>query len=87
MQQEQEKESHKKELAEKLIRVLAIDKCGSIIDTEVSWSFNFLKEKINTKLKYLALIKADCICNIEKQLFHYNQITLNIRIRYQKCWK
>lgn len=59
----------------KRIKVIAIDKAGNMIDTNVSWSFNFLKEKLERKIKYLALVKANCICNIEKQLFHYYEIT------------
>ena len=57
------------------IKVLVIDNKNNYIDPKISWSFPFLKEKLERKLKYLALVKADCYCNIEKQFFHYNQIT------------
>lgn len=57
-----------------LIKIIYVDRCGNMIDTDVSWSFNFLKEKIERKIKYLALVKADAMCNIERKLFHYYQI-------------
>ena len=67
-----------------IIKIIAIDKAGNFIDTNVSWSFNFLKEKIERKIKHLALIKADCICNIEKQLFHYYEITFYMSKGFNK---
>jgi len=58
-----------------LIRIIAIDKIGNFIDTEVTWSFDLLRKKLDTKLKYLALVKADTMFNIEKQFFKYYEIT------------
>ena len=56
------------------IRVIAIDRDWKSYDTKVSWSFDFLKEKLERKLKYLAIIKANCKNYNGKQYFHYNQI-------------
>ena len=56
------------------IRVIASSNATGIIDTEVSWSFKFLKEKLERKLKYLALIKAEAHNNFEKQFFWYYDI-------------
>ena len=60
------------------IRIIALNKSGEFIDTKVSWTFDLIKEKINTKLKYLALVKADSIFNIEKQYFKYYSLNFYI---------
>lgn len=60
---------------DKKIKILAIDKGGNIIDTYTSWSFNLIKEKLETKLKYLAFIKADTKFDIDLQFFKYYQLT------------
>ena len=60
---------------EEKIKILVIDNNNKCIDPKISWSFQFLKEKLERKLKYLALVKAECYCNIEKQFFHYYEIT------------
>ena len=59
----------------KKISVLHIDQMEKITNTDVSWSFDFLKGKLERKLKYLAFIKADAKCNFELQYFHYYKIT------------
>ena len=62
----------------KKISVICIDKYGNHINTEVSWSFKNLKEKLERKLKFLALVKADAKCDkndFELQYFHYYSIT------------
>ena len=59
----------------KKISVIHIDKIGNMSNTDVSWSFDFLQEKLERKLKYLAFIKADARCNMELQYFHYYKIT------------
>lgn len=56
------------------IRVIASSKKTGIIDTEVSWSFQLLKEKVERKLKYLAIVKADAKNWIEKQYYKYYEI-------------
>lgn len=58
-----------------IIKVIAIDKGGNIIDTHTSWTFKLLKEKLENKLKYLAFIKADTKFNIDLQFFKYYQLT------------
>lgn len=67
-----------------VIKVIAIDKTNKQTDINVSWSFNFLKEKIERKIKYLALVKADCTCNIELQFFHYYEITFYMLRSFNK---
>ena len=57
-----------------LIRVIAIDKIGNMINTDVSWSFKLLEEKLKLKLKYLAFIKAECHYEFGKQYFYYYDI-------------
>ena len=57
------------------ISVINIDKIGNMTNTDVSWSFDFLKEKLERKLKYLAFIKADAKCSFDLQYFHYYKIT------------
>ena len=56
------------------IRVFAIDLFGNVEDTKISWSFNFIKEKVEKKIKYLALVKAYAHNEIEKQFFKYCEI-------------
>lgn len=58
----------------KLIRVIAFSKKTGIINPNISWSFDFLKEKIERKLKYLALVKADAYNEFEKQYLNYYEI-------------
>ena len=53
------------------IKIIALDKVGNIIDTEVSWSLEMIKQKVETKLKYLAFVKADSKFICGKQYFNY----------------
>jgi hypothetical protein len=57
-----------------IIKVIAYSKATGIIDPNVSWSFNFLKEKIERKLKYLALVKADAQNSFDLQYYKYYDI-------------
>ena len=57
------------------IRIIAVDKAGKIIDTEVSWTFDMLRKKVENKIKYLAFIKADSIFRHDKQYFKYYNLT------------
>lgn len=61
-----------------VIKIYEVDRYNNEIDTEISWSFNFLKEKLENKIKYLAVVKADTYFNIEKQYFHYYEITFYV---------
>lgn len=47
---------------------------SKIIDTETYWSFQLLKEKLERKLKYLALIDVLVNYHNNKQYFLYNNI-------------
>lgn len=57
----------------KKIRMIAIDRNGYVHNPDISWSFEFLQEKLERKLKYLAVVKADAHNNIEKQYYKYYQ--------------
>lgn len=59
----------------KKIRIVCTDKDGKTYDTEVSWSFEILKRKVEEKLKYLAFIKADSMFMHGKQYFKYYNLT------------
>ena len=59
----------------RIVKIIAIDKIGNMIDTHTSWTFEYLKNKLEHKLKYLALVKADTQFNIDLQYFKYYQIT------------
>lgn len=59
----------------KKIKLIAYSKSTGVIDPKVSWSFETLKCKLETKLKYLALIKADIHYEYHKQYFKYYDIT------------
>lgn len=43
----------------KKLRLIILNNCLQIVDNEVSWSFDLLKEKLYRKLKYLAFVEAD----------------------------
>ena len=62
----------------RLIKVYAYSKKTGVIDPEISWSFDFLRDKIERKLKYLALVRADAHNEVEKQFFYYDSITFYI---------
>lgn len=44
------------------------------LNLNISWSFDLLKERLNLKLKYLAIIKADSKLINGIEHFYYNQI-------------
>ena len=56
------------------IRLIAYSKSTGIIDPEISWSFNFLKEKLERKLKYLALVKCESRTDFFTQYYRYYDI-------------
>ena len=58
----------------KKIKLLVIDQNGIINYTNISWSFDLIEEKLNRKLKYLAVIKADCKIINSKEYFKYYDI-------------
>lgn len=59
---------------ERKVRLYIMNNSLSLIDKEVSWSFEMLKEKFERKLKYLVYVKANkkTINNIE--YFKYDEI-------------
>jgi len=57
-----------------LIRLIAIDRAGNMIDTKTTWSFKMLKEKLNCKLKYLAIVKANSKYRNGKFYYKYEKI-------------
>lgn len=64
--------------SKKKIKIIVIDRIGNLEDTEVSWSFDILKEKIERKIKYLAIVKADCKFYFGKQHFKYYEINFYV---------
>ena len=65
------------------IRIIVRDKFDNIKDTGISWSFPFLKEKIERKLKYLALIKADVHTYPNAQYFRYYKINFYMLTNFE----
>ena len=58
-----------------IVKIVSYTKTGGEVNPGVSWSFNLLKEKLYTKLRYLAFVKADAKYYFYKQYFRYYQIT------------
>lgn len=56
------------------IDLLVIDHLGEIMDIGVSWSFDWLEERINLKLRYLALVRASSRIIDGKGYFYYYKI-------------
>ena len=58
----------------KEIRLISIDLFGTITDTKISWSFDLLKNKIERKLQYLAIVHSDSKWNNNIEFLKYNSI-------------
>ena len=58
----------------KKLRLIILNNCLQIVDNEVSWSFDLLKEKLYRKLKYLAFIEADSKFINGVEYFKYNNL-------------
>lgn len=67
-----------------LIKVIAYSKVTGIIDPNISWSFSFLKEKLERKLKYLALVKAESKNEFFSQYYRYLNINFYILRGFDK---
>lgn len=52
------------------------DSKNKLIDATVEWSFSMLKEKLNRKLKYLAIIKASNKIINNKEYFKYDNLKI-----------
>jgi len=59
----------------KIIRLYISDFEGNLLDSSVTWSFAYLKEKLYRKLKYLALIYAKSKYINGTEYFLYNRIS------------
>lgn len=59
----------------KIIRLNIYDLNKNLIENKISWSFELIKEKINLKIKNLAIIKADIKKENEKTYYKYYHIS------------
>lgn len=62
------------------IYLIVYDRSGAIIEDEVYWDFDEIKEKLYRKLKYLAIIEAKSKYNVEtgKEMFNYYKLNLYV---------
>ena len=58
------------------VDVIALNSNGKNLEVNISWSFQLLRERLNLKLKYLAIVVADSKFLDGKEYFHYNDIKL-----------
>ena len=58
------------------IKLIILDNCLQIVDNEISWSFDLLKEKLFRKLNYLAFIKADSKFIHDVEYFEYKELII-----------
>lgn len=56
------------------IELIAINQNNEKYDINVSWSFELIKEKINNKIKNMAVIEANSKFINQKEYFHYKKI-------------
>ena len=56
------------------IKFIVYDYEGKDLNMNVSWSYKLLKERLDLKLKYLALINADSKIKNNNEYFNYNEI-------------
>ena len=54
--------------------ILLGNKNGKNVDLAISWSFDLIKERIYSKLKYLAVIEVSSKMINDDEYFHYNKI-------------
>lgn len=59
----------------KQIRMNIYDEKKELIENKISWSYDLIKEKINLKIKNLAIVKADIKKDEEKIFYKYYHIT------------
>jgi len=60
---------------------------NTIVDDTVYWSFNNIKEIIDTKLQYIAFIQAETKKKDGKELFHFNKMILLSDFTFPKFLK
>jgi len=58
----------------KKIELIGINNQGKDLSLNVSWSFELLQERLNSKLQFLSIIKADSKKIDNCEYFHYTQI-------------
>ena len=58
------------------IKVIAEKSDGKSIQVYVSWSFELIKEKLETKIKKLAIVKANSKTVNDKEYFYYRGIDI-----------
>lgn len=58
----------------KKLRLIILNICLQMVDNEVSWSFDLLKEKLYRKLKYLAFIEAESKFISDIEYFKYDNL-------------
>lgn len=58
------------------LRLIILNNCLQIVDNEVSWSFDLLKEKLLRKLKYLAFIEAESKFISGIEYFKYTDLNI-----------
>ncbi len=68
------KQTIKVDYKERKVRLYIMDNSLKLIDKEVSWSFEMLKEKFERKLKYIVLISADKKRLNNTDYFKYNNL-------------
>ena len=60
---------------EKKVFLLVYDRCGNLIEKNSYWSFETLKEKLFTKMRFLAYVEANCKVWNGCEYFKYDKIT------------
>lgn len=69
---------------EKKIILKVFNRYHRLIDKEISWSFEILKEKLERKLKYLAFIHAERKFERNKAFFKYTNATFYELISFER---
>jgi len=69
------------------LSLIVLDKCGLFVDDRISWSFQSIEEKLNRKLKYLALVDASSKKVNSEIFFKYNSFKIYKLISFDKFLK
>lgn len=78
------KQTLKIDYKEKKIRLYIMNSNLQVVDKEISWSFEMLKEKFERKTKYLAFISAEKKILNNKEYFKYNNLTFYKSLSFNK---
>ena len=60
--------------SKKKVNFIVLNQDNKDLNVNISWSFDLIKEKIDYKIKNLAIINADSKFENKEEYFHYNQI-------------